>query len=105
MLAELYISLCAHLAENFERYWLKVLKPKVQSYDCSLTSLYVNHEELDRILQATLEDEKGEAIMIIGFLNAALLVIQMITHILMMIRWYRENPIIERRVKRSIKVD
>ena len=42
--------------------------------------------------------------MIIGFLNAALLVIQMITHILMMIRWYRENPIIERRVKRSIKV-
>lgn len=104
VLLQLYIALCAHLVENFETHWLHILEPKRSSYPCSLKSLYIDHDELDRILRATLEDEKGEMIITLSFLNVFLLVLQMVSHILMIIRWYRENPISELRTKRSIKV-
>lgn len=81
-----------------------MLKPERPSYACSLESLYIDHNELDRILHEILEDEKGEIIIFLSFFNAALLALQMASHTLMLTRWYRENPKPERRTKRSIKV-
>lgn len=40
----------AHLAENFEKHWLKVLEPKRDTYGCSLKSLYIDHDALDKML-------------------------------------------------------
>ena len=63
----------AQLAKNFEKHWLKVLEPKRNSYACSHTSLYIDHDELDSILKATLEDEKSETIIVLSLFNTFLM--------------------------------
>lgn len=50
ILAQLYVAMVAHLAENFEKHWLQVLEPKRASYACSLESLYIDLDELDGTL-------------------------------------------------------
>lgn len=94
----------AHLTENFEKHWLDVLEPKRAAYACSLKSLFIDHDELGRILKETLEDEKSETIIVLSLSNVFLLTVQMISHCLMIIRWFVENPLEDRRTKRSIKV-
>lgn len=104
LLAQLYVALTAYLAENFEMHWLEMLKPKRNSYACAHKSLYIDHDELEKILKAILEDEKSETIIMLTFVNMFILTVQMLAHCAMMVRWYRENPEPERRAKRSIKV-
>ena len=81
-----------------------MLKPKLNSYSCAHKSLYIDHDELEKILKAILEDEKSETIIVLTFINMFVLTVQMLAHCAMMVRWYRENPQAERRAKRSIKV-
>ena len=94
----------SYLAENFERYWLEVLEGERTSLACSTPSLYVDLNQLKELLSKILAEEMLQGITILGLSNVCWLILQMVMHVMMMLRWHRENPLTEKKSTRSIKV-
>ena len=106
LFCQAYAVIETKFAYDFESGWLTLLEQsQAISKECTDASLMIDIDKLvkDRDNKSGFDGTAG-MIMVLGSANVILIALQFLMHYKMLMRWYRENPLMSIKLVRSIKV-